>query len=86
MSPEPALLQVMGPSEVIVVIATEVQIGETSGMMNIGIPSSVVKLAPPEVRSAVVGAKSNVPDESARILGLINDQNSPWMRNSRARA
>jgi flagellar motor switch protein FliM len=69
---EPALLQVMGPNEVIVVIATEVQIGETSGMMNIGIPSSVVKLLRQKFDQQWSARKSNVPDESARILGLIN--------------
>jgi flagellar motor switch protein FliM len=41
---EPALLQVFPPNEAIVVIAIEIQLAETSGMMNIGIPSSVVKL------------------------------------------
>jgi flagellar motor switch protein FliM len=69
---EPALLQVMGPSEVIVVIATEVQIGETAGMMNIGIPSSVVKLLRQKFDQQWSARKSNSADESGRILGLIN--------------
>jgi flagellar motor switch protein FliM len=69
---EPALLQVMGPSEVIVVIATEVQLGETSGMMNIGIPSSVVKLLRQKFDLQWSARKSNMTDESRRILGLIN--------------
>jgi flagellar motor switch protein FliM len=69
---EPALLQVMGPSEVIVVIATEVQLGETSGMMNIGIPSSVVKLLRQKFDLQWSARKSNITDESSRILGLIN--------------
>ncbi|MBV8817135.1 MAG: hypothetical protein JO022_02190, partial [Acidobacteriaceae bacterium] len=41
---EPALLHVLPPNEAIVSIATEIQVGENSGMMNIGIPASAVKL------------------------------------------
>jgi flagellar motor switch protein FliM len=41
---EPALLQVLPPNEAIVTIATEIQIGEVSGMMNIGVPSNIVKM------------------------------------------
>lgn len=41
---EPALVHVLPPNEAIVMIATEIQIADTSGMMNIGVPSSIVKL------------------------------------------
>lgn len=41
---EPALLHVLPPNEAVVMIATEIQLVETSGMMNIGVPSSIVKL------------------------------------------
>ena len=41
---EPGLLHVLPPNEAIVTIATEIQLAETSGMMNIGIPASIVKL------------------------------------------
>src|SRR5947209_4398607 len=40
---QPQLLQILSPSEAIVVISTEVRVGDVSGMMNIGIPSSSVK-------------------------------------------
>jgi flagellar motor switch protein FliM len=40
---EPQLLQILSPSEAVVAISVEVRLGETSGMMNIGIPSMVVK-------------------------------------------
>jgi flagellar motor switch protein FliM len=68
---EPALLQVMGPNEVMVVIATEVQVGETSGMMNIGIPSAVVKLLRQKFDQQWSSRKSTTTDESSRILTLI---------------
>jgi flagellar motor switch protein FliM len=41
---EPGLLHVLPPNEAIVSIATEIQIADTSGMLNIGVPSSIVKL------------------------------------------
>jgi flagellar motor switch protein FliM len=69
---EPALLQILAPNEAMVVVATEVQIGESSGMMNIGIPSSVVKLLRQKVDEHWnVRRNSAVEDESPRILELI---------------
>ncbi len=41
---EPQLLQILAPSEAVVAISMEIRIGEISGMMNIGIPSIVVKM------------------------------------------
>lgn len=68
---EPALLQVVAPNEAIVVIATEVQLGDTSGMMNIGIPSSVVKLLRQKFDQQWTARKSSITDESERILSLV---------------
>lgn len=69
---EPALIQVMAPSEAIIVIATEVQLGETSGMMNIGIPSSVVKLLRQKFDLQWTARKTAMSDESDRILSLVH--------------
>ncbi|HZT38495.1 MAG TPA: flagellar motor switch protein FliM [Bryobacteraceae bacterium] len=41
---EPQLLKVMAPNEAVVAISMEVRIGENAGMMNLGIPSIVVKM------------------------------------------
>jgi flagellar motor switch protein FliM len=41
---EPQLLQILAPNEAVVAISMEVRIGDTAGMMNIGIPSIVVKM------------------------------------------
>ena len=41
---EPQLLQILAPSEAVVANSMEVRIGDISGMMNIGIPSIVVKM------------------------------------------
>lgn len=69
---EPALLQVMDPNEAIIVIATEVQLSETSSMMNIGIPSSVVKLLRQKFDQQWTARKSSFTDESSRILTLVH--------------
>ena len=41
---EPALLQFLAPTEAIVAISMELRVGDIAGMMNIGIPSLVVKM------------------------------------------
>lgn len=69
---EPAMLQVLAPNEAIVVIAIEIQTGETSGMMNIGIPSNVVKLLRQKFEQQVVRRQTLSEDESGRIAALIS--------------
>jgi flagellar motor switch protein FliM len=71
---EPALLQVLPPNEAIVVIATEIQIAETSGMMNIGIPSSIVKLLRQRFDQQWAARRASSPDDDGhRIFDLIAD-------------
>src|SRR5207302_3050264 len=41
---EPQLLQILSPNEAVVAVSLEVRVGDNSGMMNIGIPSIVVKM------------------------------------------
>src|SRR6185437_8627209 len=40
---EPALLHVLSPTEAVIVIAIEVRVGTTSGLMNLAIPSIFIK-------------------------------------------
>lgn len=69
---EPALLQVFPPNEAIVVIATEIQLAETSGMMNIGIPSSVVKLLRQRFDQQWTARRASATEEDERrVLRLI---------------
>jgi flagellar motor switch protein FliM len=44
METEPQLLHILAPNEAVVAIAVEVRIGETLGMMNIAMPSIVIKM------------------------------------------
>ncbi|MGC9968998.1 MAG: flagellar motor switch protein FliM [Bryobacteraceae bacterium] len=41
---EPQLLQIMAPNEAVVAIGLEVRIAECSGMINIGMPSIIIKM------------------------------------------
>ncbi len=41
---EPQLIQILAPNEAIVAVSIEIRIGEVSGMMNIGIPSIIIKM------------------------------------------
>ena len=44
METEPQLLHILAPNEAVVAIGVEVRIGETVGMMNIALPSIVIKM------------------------------------------
>ncbi len=41
---EPQFLQILAPSEAVVAIAVEIRIGESIGMMNIAMPSIIIKM------------------------------------------
>ncbi|MCW5980469.1 MAG: flagellar motor switch protein FliM [Bryobacteraceae bacterium] len=41
---EPQLLQILAPNEAVVAVSMEAKIGENAGMMNLGIPSILVKM------------------------------------------
>lgn len=70
---EPALLRILAPNEAVIVIATEIQIGETSGMMNIGIPASMVKLLRQKFEQQWSARRTSATDdESARMLSLLH--------------
>ncbi|HEV2201649.1 MAG TPA: flagellar motor switch protein FliM [Bryobacteraceae bacterium] len=69
---EPALLQLLAPNEAVVAISMEVRIGEASGMMNIGIPSIVVKMLRQKFDQQWSVRKTQATeDEHARVLRLI---------------
>src|SRR5271167_354320 len=69
---EPQLLQILAQNEAVVAIAIEVRIGETSGMMNLGIPSIIVKMLRKKFDAHRTVRKSQpTEEEHARILRLI---------------
>ena len=69
---EPQLLQILAPNEAVVAISVEVRIGETAGMMNIGIPSIVVKMLRQKFDQQWSVRKTQATeDEHSRVLRLI---------------
>lgn len=69
---EPQLLQILTQEEAVVAIAIEVRIGETSGMMNLGIPSIIVKMLRQKFDQHRSIRKTQASeDEHARVLRLI---------------
>ncbi|MEQ1948000.1 MAG: flagellar motor switch protein FliM [Bryobacteraceae bacterium] len=69
---EPQLLQFLAPNEAVVAISMEIRIGETAGMMNIGIPSIVVKMLRQKFDQQWSVRKTQATDdEHARVLRLI---------------
>jgi flagellar motor switch protein FliM len=69
---EPQLLQILAQNEAVVAIAIEVRIGETSGMMNLGIPSIIVKMLRQKFDAHRTVRKTQATEEEhSRILRLI---------------
>jgi flagellar motor switch protein FliM len=69
---EPALLQILAPNEALVAISMEVRTGENSGLMNIGIPSIIIKMLRQKFDQQWSVRKTEVTeDEHSRILRLI---------------
>jgi len=69
---EPQLLRILAPNEAVVAVSLEVRIGESSGMINIGIPSIVVKMLRQKFDQQWSMHKSQSGEqEQSRILRLI---------------
>jgi len=69
---DPQLMQILAPNEAVVAVSMEVRIGDNAGMMNIGIPSIVVKMLRHKFDQQWSLRKSESTEtEQARILRLI---------------
>ena len=69
---EPQLLHILAPNEAVVAVSLEVRIGDKAGMMNIGIPSIVVKMMRNKFDQQWSVRKSkSTEQEQSRILHLI---------------
>jgi flagellar motor switch protein FliM len=69
---DPQLMQILAPNEAVVAVSMEVRIGESAGMMNIGIPSIIVKMLRNKFDQQWSIRKSESTDvEQGRILRLI---------------
>ncbi len=69
---EPQLLQILAPNEAVVAVSLEVRIGDNSGMVNIGIPSIVVKMLRHKFDQQWSVRRSQSTDtEQGRVLKLL---------------
>ena len=72
METEPQLLHVLAPNEAVVSIGIEVRIGETVGMMNIALPSIVIKMMRHKFDQQWSVRKTHASEiEQARILRIL---------------
>ncbi len=69
---EPQFLQIMSPSEAVVAVAIEIRIGDAVGMMNIAMPSIIVKMMRQKFDQQWLLRKAASTElEQARVLQLI---------------
>ncbi len=69
---DPQLMQILAPNEAVVAVSMEVRIGDNAGMMNIGIPSIMVKMLRHKFDQQWSLRKTESTEgEQARILELI---------------
>ncbi len=72
METEPQLLQVLDPGEAFVATGIEVRIGEAIGMMNLAIPSLIIKMMRNKFSHSAAGRKSRTGEaDQTRMLELI---------------
>src|SRR5215472_14061434 len=74
METEPQLLHILAPNEAVVAIGIEVRIGETVGMMNIAMPSIVIKMMRQKFDQQWSVRKTRASAaEQARVLRMVRD-------------
>jgi flagellar motor switch protein FliM len=74
METEPQLLHILAPNEAVVSIGIEVRIGESVGMMNIAMPSIVIKMMRQKFDQQWSVRKTHASvAEQARVLRLLRD-------------
>jgi flagellar motor switch protein FliM len=76
METEPQLLHILAPNEAVVSIGVEVRIGETVGMMNIAMPSIVIKMMRQKFDQQWSVRKTHASQsEQSRVLRLLRGAN-----------
>jgi flagellar motor switch protein FliM len=69
---EPQLLQILAPNEAVVTVGMEIRIGDVAGMMNLGIPSIIIKMLRQKFDQQWSVRKSeSTEEERLRMLKLI---------------
>lgn len=75
---EPQFLQILAPTEAVVAVAIEIRIGDSIGMMNIAMPSIIIKMMRQKFDQQWTLRKSASTDqEQVRVLNLIQTAELP---------
>jgi flagellar motor switch protein FliM len=75
---EPQFLQILAPTEAVVAVAIEIRIGDSIGMMNIAMPSIIIKMMRQKFDQQWTLRKSASTDiEQQRVLDLIRPSSLP---------
>ncbi|MSV30331.1 MAG: flagellar motor switch protein FliM [Bryobacterales bacterium] len=73
---EPQLLQILAPTEAVVSVGLEVRIGETTGMLNIAVPSITIKMLRHRFdRQWSVRKTDSTEEEQSRMLSILMKTN-----------
>jgi len=83
---EPQLLRILAPNEAVVAVSMEVRIGDNTGMMNIGIPSIVVKMLRHKfdvARVAIAQRVGQTPSFRRITVGILERGNDRERRQAR---
>ena|SRR5579875_1320631 len=69
---DPQVLQILSPNEAVVAISMEIRVGEATGMMNIGVPSMVIKALRDKFSQQWMMRRSEPTNQDqSRIFNLI---------------
>jgi len=68
---DPQLLQILSPNEAVVAISIEIRIGDKAGMLNIGIPSIIIKMLGQRMDQHAVRRTDLTEIEHQRIMRLL---------------
>jgi flagellar motor switch protein FliM len=68
---EPQFLQILAPSEAVVAVAIEIRIGDTVGMMNIAMPSIIIKMMRQKFDQQWLRKTASTDLEQMRVMRLI---------------
>ena len=69
---EPQFLQILAPTEAVVAVAIEIRIGDSIGMMNIAMPSIIIKMMRQKFDQQWTLRKSaSTDEEQTRVLNLL---------------
>jgi flagellar motor switch protein FliM len=75
---EPQFLQILAPTEAVVAVAIEIRIGDSIGMMNIAMPSIIIKMMRQKFDQQWTLRKSASTDgEQTRVLGILRTAHLP---------